>query len=57
MKQTVLKSKAVYDVQTGPNVAQEIETILEEFGVREKIVADTVDNAANMIVAVSRLHL
>lgn len=57
MKQTVLKSKAVYDVQTGPNIAQEIETILDEFGVREKIVAVTVDNAANMNVAVSRLQL
>lgn len=56
-EEKVLKTKAVYQAQTGPAVAEEIDGILEEFGVREKVVAATVDNAANMSVAVKSLHL
>lgn len=47
----------MYQAQTGPAVAEEIDGILEEFGVREKVVAATVDDAANMSVAVKFLHL
>lgn len=56
-KEKVLKTKAVYEAQTGTAVAEEIEGILEEFGVREKVVAATVDNAANMDVAVKKLDI
>lgn len=38
--------------QNGPVVAEEIREILEEFVVTEKVAAITVDNAANMNVAV-----
>uniref|UniRef100_UPI003AAE61F4 E3 SUMO-protein ligase ZBED1-like n=1 Tax=Centroberyx gerrardi TaxID=166262 RepID=UPI003AAE61F4 len=57
IKEKVLKTKAVYQAQTGTAVAEEIDGILEEFGVREKVVAATVDNAANMDVAVRRLDI
>ena len=53
-KEKVLKTKAVYQAQTEPAVAEEINGILEEFEVRQKVVA--VDNAANMRVAVFRAH-
>lgn len=39
----VLKTKAVFEAQTGEAVAEEIAGILQGYGVREKIVA--VDNA------------
>ncbi|KAJ8014398.1 hypothetical protein DPEC_G00039810 [Dallia pectoralis] len=47
-KEKVLQTRAVYKAQTGIAVAEEIDGILEEFGVKEKVVAATVDNAANM---------
>ncbi|KAK0154985.1 Zinc finger BED domain-containing protein 1 [Merluccius polli] len=53
----VLKTKAVYQAQTGTAVAEEIDEILEEYGVRDKVVAATVDNAANMDVAVKKLQI
>lgn len=53
IKQTVLGSKEVYEVKTGPIVGKEVETILEEFGVREKIIALTVNNPAYVNLAVS----
>ena len=56
-KEKVLKNKAVYQAQTGIAVAEEIEGILEEFGVKEKVVAATVGNAANMDVAVKKLNI
>lgn len=46
----VLKTKAVYQAQTGTAVAEEIDEILEEHGVREKVVA-------NMDVAVKKLQI
>lgn len=52
----VLRTKAVYEAQTGAVVAEEIEEILEEFGIKEKVVAATVDNAGNMDVAVKKLQ-
>lgn len=51
LRQKVLSTQAVYESQSGPVVAEEIEEILVEFGVREKVEAMTVDNAANMEVA------
>ena len=51
MQQKVLKTKAVYEAQTGRVVAEEISDVLSEFGISHKIVAITVDNAANMDVA------
>ena len=56
MRQKVLKTKAVYKAQTGQVVAEEIGEILQEFGIINKIVAVTVDNAANMDVAIKKLH-
>ena len=56
-KEKVLKTKAVYQAQTGSAVAEEIDDILEEYGVREKVVAATVDNASNMDVAIKKLQI
>ncbi|KAM4625223.1 E3 SUMO-protein ligase ZBED1-like [Polymixia lowei] len=56
-QEQVLKTKAVYRAQTGTAVAEEIDDILEDYGVREKVVAATVDNAANMDVAVKKLQV
>ncbi|XP_073693674.1 E3 SUMO-protein ligase ZBED1-like [Garra rufa] len=55
-RQKVLTTKAVYEAQTGPVVAEEINEVLQEFGIMDKIVAVTVDNAANMDVAIKRLQ-
>ena len=55
MKEKILHTQAVYVSQTGVAIAEEIGDILEEFGVKEKVVAITVDNAANMDVAVRRM--
>lgn len=52
----VLRTKAVYEAQTGALVAEEIEEILQEFGISEKVVAATVDNADNMNVAMRKLQ-
>ena len=57
VQEKVLKTKAVYQAQTGTAVAEEIDEILEEYGVRQKVVAATVDNAANMDVAVKKLQI
>ncbi|XP_063745957.1 E3 SUMO-protein ligase ZBED1-like isoform X2 [Eleginops maclovinus] len=57
VKEKVLKTKAVYQSQTGSALAEEIDYILEEYGVREKVVAATVDNAANMDVAIKQLQI
>lgn len=56
MQQKVLKTKAVYKAQTGWVVAEEISDVLSEFGISDKIVAVTVDNAANMDVAIKHLR-
>ncbi|CAL9685086.1 unnamed protein product [Knipowitschia caucasica] len=56
MRQKVLATKAVYTAQTGIVVAEEIGDILKEFCVFDKVVAVTVDNAANMDVAIKRLQ-
>ncbi|XP_076134507.1 E3 SUMO-protein ligase ZBED1-like [Alosa pseudoharengus] len=53
----VLCTKAVYQAQTGIHVAEEIEEVLQEYRVREKVVAATVDNAANMAVALRTLAI
>ncbi len=58
LHQKVLKTQAVYEAQTGPVVAEEIEAILKEFSIDLKgIVGVTVDNAYNMDVAVRRLKI
>ena len=57
IQEKVLKTKAVYQAQTGAVVAEEIDGILEEYGVRENVVAATVDNASNMDVAVKKLNV
>lgn len=38
-------------------VAEEIVDILDEFGIRSRVAAITVNNASNMNVAVQKLHL
>ncbi|CAI5671917.1 unnamed protein product [Oreochromis niloticus] len=53
----VLKTKPVYQAQTGTAVAEEIDEILEEYGIKDKVVAATVDNAANVDVAVKKLQI
>ncbi len=57
MNQKVLKAKAVYKALTGSVVAQEIGDIFDEFGIRDKVTAVTVDNASNMDEAVKKLQL
>lgn len=58
VKQKVLHTRAVYRSQTGEVVAEEISDILEDFQIEaSKIVAVTVDNAANMEVAIKKLHI
>lgn len=52
----MLKTKAVYKAQAGCVVAEEISDVLSEFCISDKIVAITVDNAANMAVAIKRLQ-
>lgn len=51
-RQKVLKTQAVYESQSGPVVAEEIEEILAELAVREKVIAITVDNSAVVDMAV-----
>lgn len=51
IQQKVLSTEAVYESQTGPVVAQDIHSILEEFKLTGKVIAATVDNAYNMDVA------
>ncbi|CAI5676760.1 unnamed protein product [Oreochromis niloticus] len=53
----VLKTKPVYQAQTGTAVAEETDEILEEYGIKDKVVAATVDNATNMDVAVKKLQI
>lgn len=55
-RQKVLTTKAVYKAQTGPIVAEKISEVLQEFDVMDKIVAVTVDNAANKDVAIKKVH-
>ncbi|XP_078031550.1 zinc finger BED domain-containing protein 4-like, partial [Epinephelus lanceolatus] len=58
LHQKVLKTQAVYEAQTGPVVADEIEVILKEFSIDLKDnVGVTVDNAYNMDAAVRRLKI
>lgn len=57
LREKVLHTRAVYISQTGPAVAEEIDGILEEFGVKAKVVAVTVDNAANMDVAMKKMQV
>lgn len=56
-EQKVLRTKAVYEAQTGEMVAVEIGEVLEEFGIAHKVVGITVDNASNMTVAAKRLDI
>lgn len=55
MIEKVLHTRAVYTSQTGDTVAEEIGDILGEFNLKVKVVAVTVDNAANMDVAVKKM--
>ncbi|XP_078102004.1 uncharacterized protein LOC144515229 isoform X2 [Sander vitreus] len=54
MKQKVLRTKPVYDAQTDTVVSEQIGGVLEEFGVRDKVVAVTVDNAFGMDIAITK---
>ncbi len=38
-------------------MAKEIEEVIQEFGLREKVITVTVDNAANMEVAIRQLQI
>ncbi|KAI7806319.1 putative zinc finger BED domain-containing protein 1-like [Triplophysa rosa] len=44
-RQKVLTTKAVYEAQTGPIVAEEISEVLQEFDIMDKIVAVTIHKA------------
>lgn len=57
MKEKVLHTRAVYTSQTGDIVAEEIGDILDEFNIKDRVVAVTVDNAANMDVAVKKMSI
>ncbi|KAL0965132.1 hypothetical protein UPYG_G00277210 [Umbra pygmaea] len=57
MKENVLHTRAVYTSQTGEVIAEEIGDILDEFEIKHKVIAITVDNAANMDVAVKKMSI
>lgn len=57
LKEKNLHTRAVCTFQTGEVIAKEIGDILEEFCIKDKVVAVTVDNAANMDVAVRKMSL
>lgn len=57
MKEKILHTRAVYTSQIGNVIAEEIGDILDEFNIKEKVVAITVDNAANMDVAVKKMSI
>lgn len=57
MKEKILHTRAVYTSQTGNVIAEEIGDILDEFNIKDKVVAITVDNAANMDVAVKKMNI
>ncbi|CAM4695027.1 unnamed protein product [Leuciscus chuanchicus] len=50
-----VETKAVDTAQTRHAVAEEIGDILKEYAIFDKVVAATVDNAANMDIAIKRL--
>ncbi|XP_028429117.1 uncharacterized protein LOC114552482 isoform X2 [Perca flavescens] len=54
MKQKVLRTKPVYDAQTDTVVSEQLGGVLEEFGVRDKVVAVTVDNTFGMDIAITK---
>lgn len=56
MKQKVLRTRPVYDAQTDTAVAEHIGGVLQEFGVRDKVVAMTVDNAFSLDIAIKKLQ-
>lgn len=53
----VLQTKAVYESQTGEAIEIEIRDILVKFGIADKVVGITVDNAANMAVCARNLDI
>lgn len=55
MRVKVLSTKAVYEAQAGMVVAEEINEVLEEFRINDKIAAATVDNAGNKGVTLRNL--
>uniref|UniRef100_A0A1A7ZTE0 DUF659 domain-containing protein n=1 Tax=Nothobranchius furzeri TaxID=105023 RepID=A0A1A7ZTE0_NOTFU len=57
LREKVLHTRAVCVSQTGSAVAEEIDSILDDFEVKSKVVAVTVDNAANMDVAVQKMKV
>lgn len=57
MKEKILHIRAVYTSQTGKVIAEEIGNTLDEFNIKEKVDAITVDNAANMDVAVKKMSI
>ena len=58
LRSKVLKTKAVYDSQTGEAIAAGIDECLTKFAIPlEKVVGLTVDNAANMAVAGRELNI
>lgn len=56
MKDKVLRTKTVYDAQTETVVAEQIGSILEEYGVGDKVVAMTVDDTFGMDIAIKNLQ-
>ncbi len=57
LREKVLHTRAVHVSQTGRAVAEEMDSILDDFGVKSKVVAITVDSAANMDVAVKKMQV
>lgn len=57
MKETILHTRTVYTSQTGEVIAEEIGDILEKCSIKEKVVAITVDNAANKDAAVKKMSV
>lgn len=57
LQNKVLETRAVYEAQTGEAIASEIKDCLTKFSIDSKVVALTVDNAANMAAGANVLDI
>lgn len=57
LENKVIQTKALYESHTGEAISLEITECLISFGIKQKVVAITVDNAANMAVGANVLNI
>nr|XP_046245767.1 uncharacterized protein LOC124059629 isoform X2 [Scatophagus argus]XP_046245768.1 uncharacterized protein LOC124059629 isoform X2 [Scatophagus argus]XP_046245769.1 uncharacterized protein LOC124059629 isoform X2 [Scatophagus argus] len=56
MQQKVLRTKPVHDAQTDAVVSEQLGSVLEEFGVRDKVVAVTVADTFSMDITIRKVQ-